>query len=55
MGTDGLEETIWVDVRRPTTVYRLPTGTHVTVIGREGRWGVLRASRVEVPELDVLH
>lgn len=42
----------WEWRERRTSVYRLPAGTHVTVIGLEGRWGILRASRVEVPELD---
>lgn len=42
----------WEWWERRTSVYRLPAGTYVTVIGREGRWGILRASRVEVPEPD---
>lgn len=42
----------WEWRERRTSVYRLPAGTYVTVIGLEGRWGVLRASRVEVPEPD---
>lgn len=42
----------WEWRERRTAVYRLPAGTHVTVIGLEGRWGILRASRVEVPDLD---
>ena len=73
MGTDGAEETLWVDVRaadivrlsrhprrpwewreRPTSVYWLPVGTHVTVVGRERPSGILRAIRIEVPELDIL-
>lgn len=73
VGTDGAEETVWVDVRaadivrlsrhprrpwewreRPTSVHWLTVGTRVTVVGREGRSGILRAVRIEVPELDVL-
>ncbi|MEX2223152.1 MAG: hypothetical protein WEG40_15275 [Candidatus Rokuibacteriota bacterium] len=42
----------WEWRERRTRVHRLPAGTYVTVIGLEGRWGVLRASRVEVPEPD---
>jgi hypothetical protein len=47
------------DPRRPwewreqrTSAHWLPSGTYVTVNGREGRSGIVRASRVEVPEPD---
>ncbi|HEY7436992.1 MAG TPA: hypothetical protein VIE41_17760 [Methylomirabilota bacterium] len=71
MGPDGVEETVWADVRdaaivrlsrdprrpwewreRSTRAHRLPSGTYVTVIGREGTSGIVRASRVEVPQPD---
>lgn len=42
----------WEWRERQTTVHWLPVGTYITVIGREGHSGILRASRVEVPELD---
>lgn len=42
----------WRWRERPISVHQLPSGTYVTVIGREGRSGIVRASRVEVPEPD---
>lgn len=42
----------WQWRERRTSVYRLPAGTYITVIGLEDRAGTLRASRVEVPDLD---
>ena len=50
---------LWRDKERPwewrersTSIYRLPTNTYVTVIGREGLWGIIRANRIDVPEID---
>jgi hypothetical protein len=42
----------WEWRERPTRAHQLPSGTYVTVIGREGRSGIVRASRIEVPEPD---
>lgn len=42
----------WEWLERTTSLYWLPTNTFVTVFGREGPWGIIRASRIEVPELD---
>lgn len=42
----------WRWREQPTSVHWLSAGTYVTVIGREGRWGIIRARRVEVPALD---
>jgi len=42
----------WEWRERRTSVHRLSSGTYVTVIGRESRSGIVRASRVEVPEPD---
>jgi hypothetical protein len=42
----------WEWRERRTSAYWLSSGTYVTVIGREGRSGIVRASRVEVPEPD---
>jgi hypothetical protein len=43
----------WQWRERPTRAHWLSIGTYVTVIGREGRSGIVRASRVEVPQPDV--
>lgn len=42
----------WRWRERHISVHRLASGTYVTVIGREGRSGIVRADRVEVPETD---
>jgi len=42
----------WEWRERRTGAHWLPVGTYVTVIGLEGRSGIVRASRVEVPEPD---
>lgn len=42
----------WEWRERQTAVHWLPVGTYITVIGREGRSGILRVRRVEVPKLD---
>ena len=42
----------WEWRERPTSLYWLPINTFVTVIGREEPSGTIRASRIEVPDLD---
>ena len=42
----------WKWRERPTSLYWLPINTFVTVIGREEPSGLIRASRIEVPDLD---
>ena len=42
----------WEWRERPTSLHWLPINTFVTVIGREGPSGIIRASRIEVPDLD---
>jgi len=45
----------WEWRERPTSLYWLPIKTFVTVIGREDSSGIIRATRIEVPDLDYLH
>jgi hypothetical protein len=45
----------WEWREEPTRAYWLSIGTYVTVIGLEDRSGIVRASRVEVPEPDDPH
>ena len=42
----------WEWRERPASLYWLPINTFVTVIGREESSGIIRASRIEVPDLD---
>jgi hypothetical protein len=42
----------WEWRERPARLYWLPVNTFVTVIGWEGPSGTIRASRIEVPDLD---
>ena len=42
----------WKWRERPTNLYWLPINTFVTVIGRAGPSGIIRASRIEVPDMD---
>ena len=42
----------WEWRERPTSLHWLPINTFVTVIGREEPSGTIRASRIEVPDLD---
>ena len=46
------KERHWEWRERPTNLYWLPIKTFVTVVGREDPSGIIRASRIEVPDLD---